>query len=157
VLFRQRRHGYNHQIIRVFKFRTLTVMEDGEQIRQAVPDDERITRIGRFLRRTSLDELPQLINVITGDMSLVGPRPHALAHNDHYAKLLEGYARRHRVKPGITGWAQINGYRGPTTDPELMRKRMEHDLYYIEHWSFWLDMEILMRTVIEMVRQRNAH
>jgi len=156
VFFRQRRHGYNHRVIRVFKFRTMNVLEDGDKVVQARKDDGRITRVGIFLRRTSLDELPQLLNVLSGEMSLVGPRPHALAHNDHYAEIIEGYAQRHRVKPGITGWAQVNGFRGLTDTPELMRQRMEYDLHYIESWSLWLDFEIMIRTVIEVLRA-DAH
>jgi len=146
VFFRQRRHGHDHRIITVWKFRTMKVMEDGDTIRQATRDDDRVTRIGHFLRKTSLDELPQLFNVLRGEMSLVGPRPHAIAHNVMYTRMLERYANRHRVKPGITGWAQIHGFRGPTEDPDLMRQRVELDLYYIENWSIWLDVKILMAT-----------
>ena len=146
VFFRQRRHGFNHSIISVIKFRTMTVIEDGTNVRQATRDDHRITRVGRFLRKTSLDELPQLLNVVRGEMSLVGPRPHALAHNEYYAAMLERYTSRHKVKPGITGWAQINGYRGETDTPEKMRLRMECDLYYIENWSLWFDLKILLLT-----------
>ena len=146
VFFLQRRHGYDHQIITVWKFRTMKVQEDGDVVRQATKDDDRVTRVGRFLRKTSLDELPQLINVMRGEMSLVGPRPHAVAHNVMYERLLNRYANRHRVKPGITGWAQVNGLRGPTEDPELMRQRVEHDLHYIENWSIWLDIKILIAT-----------
>src|SRR5262249_32755035 len=130
VLFRQRRHGSNHKIIEVFKFRTMTVMEDGGQVIQASKNDRRVTRVGRVLRKPSLDELPQLFNVLMGDMSLVGPRPHALTHNDYYSQLLENYACRHRVKPGITGWAQIHGFRGEITAPELMERRVQYDLEY---------------------------
>jgi putative colanic acid biosynthesis UDP-glucose lipid carrier transferase len=157
VFFRQRRDGYNGSVIRVLKFRTMTVTEDGPVIRQAVPDDPRITRVGRFLRRTSLDELPQLFTVLSGEMSLVGPRPHAVAHGREYARLLDQYVLRHRMKPGLTGWAQVNGYRGATEDPELMRKRVEHDIYYIENWSIWLDIEILIRTVLVVLRGHNAY
>jgi len=146
VLFRQRRHGWNHKVIEVLKFRTMTVLEDGETIAQASKADRRVTRVGRLLRRTSLDELPQLFNVLAGEMSLVGPRPHALAHNNHYSKLLENYASRHRVKPGLTGWAQVNGFRGEITDPELMEKRVEYDLEYIDTWSIWFDLKILFLT-----------
>ncbi|MEX1153061.1 exopolysaccharide biosynthesis polyprenyl glycosylphosphotransferase [Parvibaculum sp.] len=146
VFFRQRRHGFNHQIFHVYKFRTMSVTEDGPVILQAKRDDPRITRVGRFLRRTSLDELPQLINVLQGDMSLVGPRPHALSHNDHYSTLLERYANRHRVKPGMTGWAQVKGFRGETETPAKMKARIDHDLYYIENWSLWFDIKILAMT-----------
>jgi putative colanic acid biosynthesis UDP-glucose lipid carrier transferase len=156
VLFRQRRHGYNHRIIDVYKFRTMTVQENGSHVEQARKDDPRVTRVGRFLRRTSLDELPQLFNVFKGEMSLVGPRPHALAHNQFYAEQLKRYANRHCVKPGITGWAQINGLRGPTEDPEKMRRRVELDLHYIEHWSIWLDLKILMLTPFRGFVHRNA-
>ncbi|KAB2915286.1 MAG: undecaprenyl-phosphate glucose phosphotransferase [Hyphomicrobiaceae bacterium] len=156
VLFRQRRHGYNHRVIDVFKFRTMHVLENGDRIEQAKKDDPRVTRVGKFLRRTSLDELPQLFNVLRGEMSLVGPRPHAVAHNVLYSDRLHRYANRHCVKPGITGWAQIHGYRGPTDSPEKMRKRIEHDLYYIENWSLWLDVKILAATPFLGFVNRNA-
>jgi len=146
VLFRQRRHGFNHRIIDIFKFRTMTVTENGDHIDQARKNDPRVTRVGKFLRRTSLDELPQLFNVLRGEMSLVGPRPHALAHNQLYRDQLDRYASRHCVKPGMTGWAQINGLRGPTEDPEKMRLRVRMDLYYIENWSLWLDLKIIAAT-----------
>lgn len=148
VFFVQRRHGYNHQVMRVYKFRTMTVCEDADVVVQAKKNDKRVTRLGRFLRRTSLDELPQLINVLKGEMSLVGPRPHAIAHDNLYNKQVERYANRLRVKPGITGWAQVNGYRGETAQTELMRKRIEHDLWYIQNWSLWLDIEIILRTLL---------
>lgn len=157
VLFRQRRHGFNHQVITVLKFRTMRVVEDGATVRQAQQNDARVTRIGRFLRRTSLDELPQLINVLRGDMSLVGPRPHALAHNEHFSSLVEHYARRHKMKPGITGWAQVNGLRGETDTQEKMRKRIEHDLYYIENWSLWFDIRILALTPFLGLFHKNAY
>lgn len=156
VIFKQRRHGYNHRVIDVYKFRTMTVAEDGERVDQARVDDPRITRIGKFLRRTSLDELPQLFNVLKGEMSLVGPRPHAVAHNQHYRERLERYANRHCVKPGLTGWAQINGFRGPTEDPEKMRRRVELDLHYIQNWSVWLDIKILAVTPFVGFVHRNA-
>jgi putative colanic acid biosynthesis UDP-glucose lipid carrier transferase len=146
VLFVQRRHGFNHHVIHVLKFRTMFTIEDGADVVQATRDDARVTAVGRFLRRTSLDELPQLFNVLSGEMSLVGPRPHALAHNEQYTKMLEHYANRHRVRPGITGLAQINACRGGTQDSELMRRRVEYDLYYIDNWSFWLDLKILLLT-----------
>ncbi|MCB1511877.1 MAG: undecaprenyl-phosphate glucose phosphotransferase, partial [Hyphomicrobiaceae bacterium] len=146
VFFRQRRHGFNHAVFSVWKFRTMTVIEDGDTVVQAKREDARVTRVGKFLRRTSLDELPQLINVVLGEMSLVGPRPHAVAHNNQYAELFDTYGNRHLVKPGITGWAQINGLRGPTENPELMRKRLAYDQFYIENWSLSLDIKILLAT-----------
>lgn len=157
VFFRQRRNGYNGSIIHVLKFRTMNVVEDGPLIMQAERNDPRVTRVGHILRRTSLDELPQLFGVLKGEMSLVGPRPHALAHGEAYSKLLEKYALRDRVKPGLTGWAQVNGFRGATSDPELMRQRVEHDIYYIEHWSIWFDIEILLRTMFVVLRSQNAY
>ncbi len=157
VLFRQKRHGYNHHIIEVLKFRTMTVCEDGSHIKQATKNDKRITRIGYILRRTSLDELPQLFNVLRGEMSLVGPRPHALAHNSYYGELLENYANRHRVKPGITGWAQIHGFRGETQNPTMMEKRITYDLEYISQWSIWLDLRILLLTPIFGFVNRKAY
>jgi exopolysaccharide biosynthesis polyprenyl glycosylphosphotransferase len=156
ALFRQRRHGYNHDIIDVYKFRTMHVVENGDRIEQARKNDSRVTRLGKFLRRTSLDELPQLFNVLKGQMSLVGPRPHAVAHNEYYGDLLERYSNRHRVKPGMTGWAQIRGFRGPTEDPEKMRRRVEHDLHYIENWSVGLDLKILALTPFVGFINRNA-
>jgi Undecaprenyl-phosphate glucose phosphotransferase len=156
VFFRQRRHGFNHRIIDVFKFRTMTVAENGDRVDQARKNDPRVTRVGRLLRRTSLDELPQLFNVLRGEMSLVGPRPHALAHNHHYRDRLDRYASRHCVKPGMTGWAQINGLRGPTEDPEKMRLRVRMDLYYIENWSLWLDLKIIAATPFVGFVHRNA-
>jgi putative colanic acid biosynthesis UDP-glucose lipid carrier transferase len=157
VFFRQRRHGYNHKVIQVLKFRTMTVMENDGEIRQAKAEDERVTRVGRLLRRTSADELPQLWNVLKGEMSLVGPRPHAVSHNIYYANLWKNYSNRHRVKPGITGWAQVNGLRGETSDPEKMRQRARFDLYYIENWTLGLDLEILLRTAAVVLEAKNAH
>jgi len=157
VFFVQSRHGYNHRIIRVVKFRTMTVAEDGPVVTQAAKDDKRVTRAGRFLRRTSLDELPQLFNVLKGELSLVGPRPHAVAHNESYAQLLNRYATRHKVKPGITGWAQVNGCRGETKTTEDMRKRIEHDLYYIKHWSPALDLQILAKTALVPFFDKRAY
>lgn len=153
VFFRQRRYGRNNQIFRIFKFRTMAVAEDGAVVKQAERDDPRVTRVGRFLRRTSLDELPQLINVLTGDMSLVGPRPHALAHDLHFESQLDQFSRRRRVRPGMTGWAQVHGFRGETRTAEAIRGRMQHDLYYIENWSFWLDIEIMTRTIFVLFRR----
>ena len=157
ALFRQRRHGFNHEIITVLKFRTMSVMEDGATVTQAGKRDTRITRLGAILRRTSLDELPQLLNVLRGDMSLVGPRPHALAHNAHYSELIERYANRHRVKPGITGLAQVRGFRGETETPEKMKARIRCDLEYIDSWSLWLDIKILVQTVFVVFFQKAAY
>ena len=146
VYFKQKRHGLNYREIMVTKFRTMTVMEEGDEVRQAEKDDPRVTWIGKFLRRTSLDELPNFINVLVGDMSVVGPRPHALVHTEQYEAELEKYANRHQVKPGITGWAQVNGYRGETKHTDLMRKRVEYDIDYINNWSLWRDVKILFMT-----------
>jgi len=157
VLFRQRRNGFNQKEFRIFKFRTMTTLDDGGVVRQATRGDQRITRVGRVLRRTNLDELPQLLNVILGHMSLVGPRPHAVAHNCQYEEQIRLYARRHNVKPGITGWAQVNGYRGETSAIDKMLKRVEHDFYYIDHWSLLLDIRILLTTVLSPTSYRNAY
>jgi Undecaprenyl-phosphate glucose phosphotransferase len=157
VIFRQRRKGFNGREFTIFKFRTMNVLEDGNLIEQARRDDPRVTRIGRILRAASIDELPQLINVLFGNMSLVGPRPHAMAHDDDYAKLIAKYAFRQHVKPGLTGWAQVNGYRGETARLELMERRVECDLWYIKNWSFWLDVKILVLTCFEVTRRRNAY
>ena len=157
VFFRQRRRGLNQKVIEVLKFRTMTVMEDGAEVKQATKDDPRITRLGRFLRRSSLDELPQLFNVIKGEMSLVGPRPHALVHDEHWGEMLETYANRHQVKPGMTGYAQVMGWRGETETPDKMRARVEHDLAYIANWSLGRDLKILVQTVRVVVRGENAN
>jgi putative colanic acid biosynthesis UDP-glucose lipid carrier transferase len=157
VIFRQRRYGLDGQIIWVYKFRTMTVTEDGADIQQATPDDVRITSFGRFLRRYSLDELPQLINVLQGSMSLVGPRPHAVAHNEIYRRLIKGYMVRHKVLPGITGLAQVNGCRGETSRLEEMKARIEYDLDYLRHWSPLLDVRILLQTVIQVLNDRKAY
>jgi Undecaprenyl-phosphate glucose phosphotransferase len=157
VLFRQVRHGFNNQTIEVLKFRTMVIGRDDEQFRQATREDARITRVGRILRRTNIDELPQLLNVIRGDMSLVGPRPHAVSHNDMFADQIARLSRRHNVKPGITGWAQVNGLRGETDTIEKMRARIEHDLYYIDNWSFAFDLQILIRTVLSRKSYQNAY
>lgn len=156
ILFRQRRYGLSGREIYVLKFRTMTVCEDGPVVRQATANDKRITKFGAFLRRTSLDELPQLLNVIGGSMSLVGPRPHAVAHNELYRHKIQGYMLRHKVKPGITGWAQVNGWRGETEIIEKMEKRIEHDLYYIHHWRLSLDVKILFLTVFGRKTRVNA-
>ncbi len=147
VFFAQKRHGLNHRIFYILKFRSMTTMDDGNVVNQVSKNDIRVTKVGKFLRRTSLDELPQLWNVVRGDMSLVGPRPHALTHNFEYNPKIEHYAARHKIKPGITGWAQVNGYRGETADPELMAKRVAYDLDYIENWTLWFDFKILFRTI----------
>jgi Undecaprenyl-phosphate glucose phosphotransferase len=157
VLFRQRRNGFNTQPFVIFKFRTMTVMEDGSDVQQASRSDSRVTAIGRILRKTSTDELPQLFNVLRGDMSLVGPRPHALAHDSHYGDLLSDYAFRHHVKPGITGWAQVRGYRGETARVEQMKGRVDCDLWYINNWSLALDFKIVALTCVELMRRRNAY
>ncbi len=146
VIFRQRRYGMNGEEISVWKFRTMRVCEDGPMVPQALRNDPRVTPLGAFLRRTSLDELPQFINVLKGDMSIVGPRPHAVAHNEIYRSQVKGYMLRHKVRPGITGWAQINGWRGETDTLDKMRKRVEHDLWYIRNWSLWLDLKITFLT-----------
>jgi Undecaprenyl-phosphate glucose phosphotransferase len=148
ALFFQTRNGFNGRTFRIAKFRTMHVLEDGGDVRQATRADPRVTRLGRWLRRSNIDELPQLLNVLQGDMSLVGPRPHAVAHNNEFEKIVANYAFRHHVKPGITGWAQVNGYRGETPTPELIAKRVELDLWYINNWSFWTDIRILIRTLV---------
>jgi len=156
VFFLQRRYGFNQQMFRIIKFRTMTTLDDGDVVRQACRDDLRITRIGRWLRRWNIDELPQLINVLRGDMSLVGPRPHALSHDRDYEQRIALYARRHNVKPGITGWAQVNGLRGETDTDEKMRRRVDYDLYYIDNWSMLLDLKILLYTAFSRSAYRNA-
>lgn len=157
IIFRQRRYGLDGQIIDVYKFRTMTVTEDGSQIQQATRDDARITAVGRFLRRYSLDELPQLFNVLRGEMSLVGPRPHAVAHNEEYRRLIKGYMVRHKVLPGITGLAQVNGCRGETSRLEDMKARIEYDLDYLRRWTPGLDLHILLRTAILFWNDRKAY
>ncbi|SEN57711.1 undecaprenyl-phosphate glucose phosphotransferase [Nitrosomonas marina] len=156
VIFKQRRYGYNGKEIIVYKFRTMNVTENGSSIVQAKRNDHRVTKIGAFLRRTSLDELPQFVNVLQGRMSVVGPRPHAVAHNEMYRKLIRGYMMRHKTKPGITGWAQVNGWRGETEVLDKMKKRVEHDLYYLNNWSIWLDIWIIIRTVWVVLNRKNA-
>jgi putative colanic acid biosynthesis UDP-glucose lipid carrier transferase len=157
AIFRQRRYGLDGQIIDVLKFRTMTVTEDGTDIRQATRDDRRVTAVGRFLRRYSIDELPQLFNVLGGSMSLVGPRPHAVAHNEQYRRLIKGYMVRHKVPPGMTGLAQVNGCRGETSNLEDMRRRIEYDLDYLRHWSPTLDLRILVKTAFLIVSDRKAY
>jgi putative colanic acid biosynthesis UDP-glucose lipid carrier transferase len=157
VFFRQRRYGLNGDELRVLKFRTMTVMEDGATVVQATKNDVRVTPFGSLLRRTSLDELPQFIQVITGEMSIVGPRPHAVAHNEHYRSLIQGYMLRHKVKPGITGWAQVNGWRGETDTLEKMEKRVEYDLAYIRDWALGFDLKIIFLTILGAIRGKNAY
>lgn len=158
VLFKQYRTGINGREFKVYKFRSMRLhREEQGQVTQATRSDSRITPIGRFLRRTSLDELPQFFNVLQGRMSIVGPRPHALAHNEYYKDLVESYMRRHKVKPGITGWAQVNGYRGETDTLEKMQKRVEYDLWYINNWSLWLDLKIILLTVVKGFINKNAY
>ena len=157
VLFKQRRYGLDGVEIMVYKFRSMNVQEDGGVIRQARRDDKRITPFGAFLRRTSLDELPQFINVLQGTMSIVGPRPHAVAHNEQYRKLIKRYMIRHKVKPGITGWAQVNGYRGETETVEKMRSRVAYDLDYLRNWSVSLDFLIMLKTLTVVFKDQNAY
>jgi putative colanic acid biosynthesis UDP-glucose lipid carrier transferase len=156
VIFRQRRAGQGGRMFGILKFRSMHVMEDGAHIAQAMQGDARITRVGRFLRASSLDELPQLFNVLSGEMALVGPRPHALAHDEYYSARISNYRVRHLVKPGITGWAQVQGLRGATVNLADMQARITHDAWYVAHKSFWLDLAILARTPLEVLRRRNA-
>ncbi|MFZ3357248.1 MAG: exopolysaccharide biosynthesis polyprenyl glycosylphosphotransferase, partial [Xanthobacteraceae bacterium] len=157
IFFVQRRYGFNQQPFRIIKFRTMRTLDDGALVLQATRDDPRLTRIGRWLRRWNVDEIPQLFNVLSGDMSLVGPRPHALSHDHDYERRISLYARRHNVKPGITGWAQINGYRGEIDTDDKIRKRVEYDLFYIDNWSLWLDLKIIARTLLSPAAYRNAY
>ncbi len=157
VLFRQRRYGLNGRVVEVWKFRSMTCCEDGSEIPQAKKNDCRVTSFGSFLRKTSLDELPQFINVLQGHMSLVGPRPHAVSHNEQYRRLIHGYMLRHKVKPGITGWAQVNGWRGETDTVEKMKARVEHDLYYIRNWSLWFDIRIILLTLFRGFTGKQAY
>jgi putative colanic acid biosynthesis UDP-glucose lipid carrier transferase len=157
ILFKQRRYGLNGEEILVYKFRSMTVCEDGAVVAQATEKDSRVTPLGAFLRRTSLDELPQIFNVLEGKMSFVGPRPHAVAHNEEYRKLINGYMIRHKVRPGITGWAQVNGLRGETPTVDKMQQRVQYDLDYLKNWSLWLDLKILVRTALMVAYDRNAY
>jgi len=157
VLFKQRRYGVDGRKIMVYKFRTMTVAEDGDIVRQATKNDSRVTPFGAFLRRTSLDELPQFINVLQGRMSVVGPRPHAVAHNELYRKLIRGYMIRHKVKPGITGLAQVNGLRGETDTVDKMKARIDYDLTYLRNWSLLLDLQIILKTVAVVLGNKNAY
>ncbi len=161
VLFRQKRHGFNNEVIDVYKFRSMyTDQADPTAIRPVTKGDPRVTRVGRFIRKTSIDELPQFFNAVAGSLSLVGPRPHAVAaqsHNLLYNEVVDGYFARHRVKPGVTGWAQINGWRGEMDTDEKIRMRTEYDLYYIENWSLWFDLKILVLTPIRLLNTENAY
>lgn len=157
MLFKQKRYGMDGRAIAVWKFRSMSVMEDGNEIIQAKKGDARLTKIGAFLRKTSLDELPQFFNVIKGDMSIVGPRPHAVYHNEQYRKLIKGYMLRHKMKPGITGWAQINGWRGETDTLDKMQRRVEFDLEYISNWSVWFDLKIIFLTIFKGFINKSAY
>jgi Undecaprenyl-phosphate glucose phosphotransferase len=157
VIFRQRRHGFNGRSFVIYKLRTMKVLEEGAAVVQATKKDPRVTRVGRFLRQTSIDELPQLLNVLQGHMSIVGPRPHALVHDYEYGSMIANYAFRHHVKPGITGWAQVQGYRGGTPQLVLMEQRVALDLWYIDNWSLTLDIYIVLKTFFELIRPRNAY
>ncbi len=156
VLFKQRRYGLHGEEILVYKFRSMTVCEDGPVVEQACKHDRRVTRVGALLRRTSMDELPQILNVLEGKMSFVGPRPHAVAHNETYRKLINGYMLRHKVRPGITGWAQVHGLRGETSTVEKMQRRVQYDLDYLKNWSLTLDLKIIARTLTVLYHQ-NAY
>jgi putative colanic acid biosynthesis UDP-glucose lipid carrier transferase len=157
IIFKQRRYGLDGEEILVYKFRSMRVCEDGDVIQQAEKNDRRVTRIGAFLRRNSMDELPQFVNVLQGRMSIVGPRPHAVAHNEIYRNLIKGYMIRHKVKPGITGWAQVNGYRGETRTLDKMQARIDHDLDYLRNWSLRLDLHIILKTILIVLRDRAAY
>lgn len=158
ILFKQRRHGWNGKEIKVYKFRSMFIhQEDEGKCTQASKEDKRITKIGKFIRKTSLDELPQFFNVLQGRMSIVGPRPHALAHNEEYKDQVHYYMQRHKVKPGISGWAQVNGFRGETDTLEKMTKRVEYDLFYIENWSLWFDIKIILLTILRGFTDKNAY
>ena len=156
IIFKQKRNGLNNQVFNVWKFRTMSVMENGTDVKQAEKGDSRITRTGNFLRKSSIDELPQLINVLFGDMSIVGPRPHPVALNDQFRPLIEDYDKRCAMKPGLTGLAQINGYRGPTDTVEQMSNRIEFDIQYIETWTFWGDLKIMLATPYYGLFSKNA-
>ncbi len=157
IIFRQRRNGLGGEEIVVYKFRSMTTMDNGPNIKQVTKGDSRVTPFGAFIRRTSLDELPQFINVLQGRMSIVGPRPHAVAHNEEYRQLIKAYMVRHKVKPGITGWAQVNGYRGETDTLEKMKLRVQYDLEYLRNWSIGLDLQIIAATARLMLLDRKAY
>ena len=157
VLFKQRRYGLDGHEIVVYKFRSMTVTEDGETVTQAKVNDKRVTPLGKFIRKTSLDELPQFINVLQGRMSIVGPRPHAISHNEMYRKVIKGYMVRHKVKPGITGWAQVNGFRGETETVDSMKTRIDYDIEYLKKWSLGLDIKIILKTVLLVFKDTKAY
>jgi len=157
AFFLQTRIGFNGRPFKIFKFRTMSTLDDGSVVVQATKNDNRVTHLGRLLRKLSIDEVPQLLNVLRGDMSLVGPRPHALAHDNEYDQLIATYAIRHKMKPGITGWAQVNGFRGETPEIGMMKRRVESDLWYIEYWSLWLDIRILLVTVVRVLKPDNVY
>ncbi len=157
IIFQQRRYGLNGEMIVVSKFRSMRVCEDGDTVLQAQKNDDRVTPVGAFLRKTSMDELPQFFNVLQGRMSIVGPRPHAVAHNELYRTLIKGYMVRHKVKPGITGWAQVNGWRGETDTLEKMKNRIDYDLAYLQNWSLRLDLYIILKTIVVVFKDRNAY
>ncbi len=157
ILFRQTRHGFNGRPFGIYKFRSMTVLENGDVVQQAKKHDARVTRVGYWIRRFSIDELPQLLNVLYGDMSIVGPRPHASTHDRYFTSAIEKYAFRHHVKSGMTGWAQVNGSRGETETLEKMQKRVELDLWYINNWSIWLDFSIMARTIFVIFAGKNAY
>ena len=158
VFFKQRRKGVDGRVFEIYKFRSMRVHQPKDGVvEQAKRGDPRVTRVGAFLRRTSLDELPQFINVLRGEMSVVGPRPHAIEHDNLYQPIVQGYIHRYRIKPGITGWAQVNGFRGETERVEKMEQRVAHDLYYLRNWSFQLDMRIILATIFKGLRHTNAY
>jgi putative colanic acid biosynthesis UDP-glucose lipid carrier transferase len=157
IIFRQKRNGLDGEEIIVYKFRSMTTMDNGPVVQQATKGDKRITPFGAFIRKTSLDELPQFVNVLQGRMSIVGPRPHAVAHNEMYRQLIKAYMVRHKVKPGITGWAQVNGYRGETDTLDKMQARVEYDLEYLRNWSLGLDLVIILRTVKSVLADSKAY
>jgi putative colanic acid biosysnthesis UDP-glucose lipid carrier transferase len=157
IVFRQKRYGVGGKEIDVYKFRSMRVTPPSAVVKQATPNDDRITRVGRFIRKSSLDELPQFVNVLQGSMSIVGPRPHAVQHNELYRKLIPGYMLRHKVKPGITGWAQVNGLRGETETIDKMRRRIQYDLVYISHWSVSFDVRIILRTALLVFKDTSAY
>ena len=157
ILFKQFRYGVNGQRIKVYKFRSMTVQENGPDVTQATQNDSRITTVGAFLRKSSIDELPQFFNVLQGRMSIVGPRPHAVSHNEYYRQKIQGYMLRHLVRPGITGWAQVNGLRGETETLDKMQARIEYDLQYLRQWSLWLDVVIIFKTFSTVLKRENAY
>jgi putative colanic acid biosynthesis UDP-glucose lipid carrier transferase len=157
ALYKQQRYGLNGVKFEIWKFRSMTVCENTDEFRQATRNDARVTPLGAFLRRTSLDELPQFVNVLLGNMSIVGPRPHPVVMNERQRKLIDRYMQRHKVKPGITGWAQVNGYRGETDTLEKVRGRISHDLEYIDNWSIWLDIRIIFRTIRTVFNDANVY